>query len=432
METQGCCIALLETSLFVCIAQGGNKVGVSVSNADRGAIVTNTVNLNHPKEDIETIIPHFDFQAEMIKHAESFLPGTRKNIELGFTEWIGDSKRNLFIIIGGPGLGKTVIMAHLSKVFKKHVRAAHLCRYDILERRQPRRIILSLAYQLAMNFAPYRQTLEKNLSQYRDVATRTASEIWDQLLVAPLSTLPQPEGVAKIVLLIDALDESAYQDDRQGILHILRHKVRDLPSWVGVAVSSRPETGIIDELGRFKPMVIECDEANNQNDVRLLVEHRLTELGSIPDDEFEESVKAIMAKARGLFLYVKYIFEHGDVLNSLSKAQSLPDGLDDFYERTFERHFPLDHKSGINVALEALRPLLEIIVAAQRELNICEIATIMGKLPEKIFHVLSPISGLLGLPTDPNKRSDDTVVRFSHKSVRDWLVHADGRANKYH
>jgi hypothetical protein len=234
------------------------------------------------------------------------------------------------------------------------------------------------------------------------------------------------------ILLIDALDESENHGQNK-LLELLAQRLHSLPDWIRAAVSSRPEDPIVEQLlRRYQPLRIDCDAKNNQEDIRLFVTQQLAK--AAPHLR-KEATDLILGKAQGQFLFVRYAMDQlRDEAWTLEAVQSLPSGIDGFYLQTFERHFPLDDDTEDNPKLKKLRPLLQILVSAQEEFTLHDVARVAGQDMKTVLRSLEPMAGLLGPLRHPDKSVQDgrIIIKLFHKSVRDWLVHAGDRRGELH
>lgn len=76
-------------------------------------------------------------------------------------------------------------------------------------------------------------------------------EAFDLLLKGPMHELEPPKELLGVILLLDAMDESNSVDGKP-FPELLAELLRELPLWVRVAATSRPE---IEQLGNF----VHCD-----------------------------------------------------------------------------------------------------------------------------------------------------------------------------
>jgi hypothetical protein len=203
------------------------------------------------QEILDKVLDPFPFSADLRRMQQRFLPGTRKFVMQAFEAWLENADSRLFWISAGPGMGKSTVMAQLCLQYDSHIQAVHFCDHNNADRGSPRRVIQSLVHQLTQQFSEYREAIFKILPQLQNMQSGTLESLWE-LFTEPLNNLSPPSDGLKRVLLIDALDESEAQGGNS-LLDILRTYLDKLPSWIGVAVSSRPETPILQRLKRFSP-----------------------------------------------------------------------------------------------------------------------------------------------------------------------------------
>jgi hypothetical protein len=236
--------------------------------------------------------------------------------------------------------------------FSSHVRAEFYCEHNKHEHRDPKHVLLSLAYQLALHWPPYREVMLRihREGKLADLAKESKAEVlWSRVLSAPLSEIKMSAQDAcrkQVVLLLDALDESEAQGSNALLTMLgdcLRSDHTSLPAWVGIAVSSRPETPIMEKLKNCNPLKLSCDDARNQDDLKVFVRHKL---GQPPHSllgqgaAFDAAVALVFDNAKGLFLYASKVLSLENPLHTLEDVQRLPKGLDGFYAETFLRLCP--------------------------------------------------------------------------------------------
>ena len=166
-----------------------------------------------------------------------------------------------------------------------------------------------------------------------------------------------------------------------------------------------------------------------QKEVKSLLEAHGAETKT---GDFDRVVDRVVDKTSGQFalLYLKREPEQNSssdcIFSWLDAMEHLPDTLDDFYLDTFKRLFPLDEETDDNKTLAQLRPVLQVIVAAQRVLSVTELACVVSQEVRSVLRLLKPLGGLL----EPMRRRaghldvfrEEDLVNVHHKSVRDWLV----------
>lgn len=144
------------------------------------------------------------FEGDIIPHLGRFTGRQWVFDQIDF--WLADpSTSRVFWITGKPGVGKTAIASWLC-THRREVAAFHLCRHGHVEKSDPRRAVLSIAYQISSQLPGYQERLN-SLDLDQIVSEDNVRTLFDNLIVQPLSAnFPKPGRV--IVILIDALDEA--------------------------------------------------------------------------------------------------------------------------------------------------------------------------------------------------------------------------------
>ena len=282
------------------------------------------------------------------------------------------SSSRLFWIRGGPGAGKSCLSAKLVELYPDCIVALHLCRHNSADRRDARRLVKSMAFQLAERIPAYARRLREVLPAVfgMDAASLSASstaaeqrdhksavDLWQQLIVAPLSAVSSELSAEcstrgrRFALLIDALDEaSTSAGGKSDLLDLLASGGLDaLPPWVGVVLTSRPEAVIVARLQRYRPVEIQCESAENQADLRAFLQfcvrkaHQPSANTAAGDGSAASSsasapavadesalIDLLLAKSGGLFLLGRMMMEQHGLLHSDSgdAASSAPMGED--------------------------------------------------------------------------------------------------------
>jgi hypothetical protein len=201
-------------------------------------------------------------------------------------------------------MGKSVISAQVHQRYFNHVLAYHYCISAAgAEYRDPTAIVKSIMVQLYDRLPPYASELDgefkSQLEEFLGQGFVNAINLWKSFVVAPLgkikaelaaallarlqaslrlqnfhlfypdqsvlftSLLQVPTEEAKrdglavgrsprFCILIDAVDESGLASDKDNndLLIILKYYLALLPSWLVVLISGRPESQLIESLGR--------------------------------------------------------------------------------------------------------------------------------------------------------------------------------------
>lgn len=112
----------------------------------------------------------------------------------------------LFWIMGAPGDGKSAFAAQLTHTRGDTVIAAQFCDWNMADHRDARRVVCSLAFQLATRLPDYRKLL-LTLPEITELDRKDAAELFDYLLANPLRSVING-GRQRYLIVIDALDEA--------------------------------------------------------------------------------------------------------------------------------------------------------------------------------------------------------------------------------
>ena len=153
---------------------------------------------------LSNVLEPLPFDADLLPHLTQFTG--RTSIRNALVAWLADrSASRVFWITGVPGIGKTALAACLCH-HNAEVVAFHLCARGHALKADPRRCILSIAFQLASQLPDYQTRLAAiDLEQIiRGIDARTIFDLLD------LSAIVRPPGLARdLVVLVDGLDEAS-------------------------------------------------------------------------------------------------------------------------------------------------------------------------------------------------------------------------------
>ncbi|HUL61908.1 MAG TPA: toll/interleukin-1 receptor domain-containing protein [Methanocella sp.] len=363
--------------------------------------------LQHDRIDFEgyqsqlsTILKPLSFHGEIKYNLERFTGRTWVFDELD--RWLSDNNASkVFWIMGGPGVGKTAIASWLC-AHRPEIAAFHLCRYDDVQKRDPRRAVTSIAYQLSTQLPDYEERLHRvNMD---DLSSLDARVLFDQLIVQPFNAnYPDPER--DIVVLIDALDEATVEGKNE-LADLLSASFQRTPVWLRLIITSRPSPEVMVPLQAYSPLKIDITDPRNNEDVRAYL---MRELSQAKGDVKPQQIEGIVRKSSGLFLYAEWIVNEIKAGRlSLDKPDTFPQGLAGIYVKIFERQFPDLKRWEKDIA-----PALEVVCAAQEPLSLDTVASIFkweGREKRKFRHELSPLFTF------------DHGIQPFHKSIVDWLT----------
>ena len=343
------------------------------------------------------------FDADIAQHLKRFTG--RQWVFDQIDDWLSDPNGSrVFWITGAPGVGKTAIATWLCAK-RREVAAFHLCRHGHRQKSDPRRAVLSIAYQLSTQLSEYESRLN-SLNLERLVPESDARTLFDNLIVQPLSRgFPTPDR--PVVIVIDALDE-ATGDDRNELASFIASEFAGTPDWLRLIISSRPDPEVTHPLQGLTPHVLDTSVPNNEQDIRDFIAEQFrphTHGDAVPAPVTE----TILARSEGVFLYVEWVRQEVECGRlSLERPDEFPQGLGGVFARFFERQFP-----DIEFYKSQMRPALEVITAAQAPLPIEMLRAMLTWDDYAEAEFLTAVGSLYSI--------SDGLVQPFHRSVSEWL-----------
>jgi hypothetical protein len=353
----------------------------------------------------------------------------------------------VLLLLGNPGTGKTAVAAQLARASADRltsgrvdaamsalpVDAAYFCRagrvdlFDVAQR---------LSDQLAEVVPPFAQALRASLAaeiQIGEVQVRTGpvaagasvagvridlgalapESAFLRGVTLPLKRLREGGDRTRVVLLVDALDESLTSptaDALPGLLATVEH--------VHLVVTSRDDSRAVSGLrGQAQIIDLVADAPPDSDDVLAYLHHRLDQHGA--PAAMTVLVRRIAGEAAGNFLYARHVVEALIAAGRLAGLDEraahhvpLPEGgLPGIYREFLRRELGRDH----NAWVERFRPVLAAVAVAQDEgLDTDQLARVASLLRER------PITR--------------TAVRDVTGAARQFLdgAHPDGPFRVYH
>jgi hypothetical protein len=254
-------------------------------------------------------------------------------------------------------VGKSSFVAQLAHTRSDAIIAAQFIEWDKPDHRDAARVIRSIAFQLATRLPDYRKILLA-LPEIRKVDLKNAAELFDYLLSNPLRSVIDG-GRDRYLIVIDALDEAATAGRSPLVEMLARHAPR-LPDWIGIVVTSRPESAVKTPLQALNPCLLDTRTDANRSDLRdYLCQQLVPQLQRLSNAS--GVIEQIIEKSEGVFLYVDRFCDdvrHGYL--SLDDPDRFPQGLGGTFAEWFQRQFPdLDHFH------RNVRPAMRAILAAR-------------------------------------------------------------------
>jgi molybdopterin-guanine dinucleotide biosynthesis protein A len=362
--------------------------------------------------------------------------------------WLQQGNERFFILTGEPGVGKSAIAAQLVKTHKEIIAAYHFCIAGRSGTIEPNNVLLSLAAQLIDFFPDYAEALVNTIkplklsvnveitienlknSQVRGVVienlhTQNPQEALNVVLRRSLAALPNPPQQSKIIL-IDSLDEAVTFSDQDNLVTLLAG-MHDLPSWVRLILTSRPEDRVIVEFEPLKPYRLKETSEESLADIWQYVEERveqqtfqerLKEAEVIPQMLIEEVTKL----SSGNFLYTKLLLNDIEAgQQALNEISALPKSIDDIYLAFLRRFKSQEWK-------KQYQPILGTLTVTQEPVTEDALSNFTGLRPRQLRQDLGIIRQFLDVVENAEGEETRTYAIF-HQSLRDYLL--DKKRNKY-
>jgi hypothetical protein len=371
------------------------QVGLLTSALERGEVAPGDV-----RGRLTRLLKPLDFEYEISSVLEDF--ATRPTVVHAVDMWLAEETAEpVFWLTGGVGTGKTTIALWLAAQ-RRAVSAWHFCRYGHPAKADPRRCVMSLAYQLATQLPEYATQLAGlELDRILD-ANERADALFEQLMLEPLRDLPKPDR--QIVAMVDGLDEATI--DGRNELADLIDSYSGKPSWLRLLVTSRPEAPIASLLRGARRFDLDLHERETVADLTAFVVARLPEeAGSLR----EAAAAAIVERAGGTFLYARAVLD--DIAGgrlAVGDLSRLPSGLGGIFWRLFERQFP-----DTAAYRERVRPLLELLAAERAPLPLGLVSEILNWGPYDQHEVLTSVGSLCVTVAD--------AIQPFHASIVEWV-----------
>jgi hypothetical protein len=324
----------------------------------------------------------------------------------------------LFWITGDPGVGKSAFAAQLTHTHGDSVIASQFVEWDKPDHRNAQNVIRSIAFQLATRLPDYRKFL-LTLPEIKELERKNPSELFDYLLANPLKHAIDG-GRERYLIVIDALDEAGESGHNQ-LVELLARDAHRLPEWLGIIVTSRPESAVKTPLQGLNPLVLDTSNEANKNDIREYLLHHLA--SQLKDrTNINQIIGQILEKSEGVFLYAERFCD--DVRQnhiSLDHPDQFPQGLGGIFFQYFQRQFPVHE-----IYEKTIEPMLGAILAAREPLPVEILQKLFNWKETELRKWLRILGSLFPVATE----SGNEVIKPYHKSLSDWLVD-EKKAGKY-
>jgi len=245
------------------------------------------------------------------------LEGTRVDILGDIVDWINNSEPDtprVLWLYGQAGKGKSAI-AHTIASWFKSLGALGSCfcfTCDQQAERRHEKIFTTIARDLADRDHTFKQILAKVIAGDKALSTsHDVEQHWEKFILGPISKAAM-SLVERVVIMIDALDESGVEASRKEILGVLASaQVTELLSSIRILITSRPLPDITEALQDVPHITCrsmdDISTVSADRDIHLYVS---AQLGRKLMDRFTgQQVSCLIQLADGLFEWARLACE---------------------------------------------------------------------------------------------------------------------------
>ncbi len=353
-----------------------------------------------------------NYDGDIRRHVARF--EGRSALEQRLREWLNEpNAAQVLWLTGSPGLGKSAIAAWLAHRWAE-AGAMHFCQAGHLDKADPVRAVLSIAYQLSQHLDLYRARLS-NLELEREAQKNDARTLFDTLLVGPLAR-QYPEPDKPCVVILDGLDEATRNDGSNPLAQLVAADWARLPRWLRLIVSSRPDAEVQQWLSGVHTLSLSGQDPEQQADLLAYLDRQLQAMGRPVGPQV---LQRILQASEGAFHYTVLLLE--EVRQGRCNPEDpvdLPAGMNQIYLQSFKRRF-----ADATEYRGQTRPLLELILASPEPVPLAVLARATKREVCDVRQDLVALGSLVALEAGESETDSDwDTVRLSHSSLRNWLT----------
>jgi WD40 repeat protein len=375
------------------------------------------------------------------------LQDTRKEILQDIVSWAnghGATSQPIFWLAGMAGTGKSTIAMTLSEILSHtKVVASFFFERGAGELASSRRLIPTVAYQMAIKSTALRTSILKSVKLEPHVAKLAINYQLQQLFVRPLQDIMEdPNERRDLVIIIDALDECEDLADVKALIEILGSL--DLPSIEArILLTSRPEWPIrlafrnLSTIYHQELALHEVPRASVDTDIEVFTRDRMKDIRrshNLPYDwPSENDIKTLVSRAAGLFIFAATVCRYVDAprgsspirrLKQVCQAASPGSGshyireIDSIYSTVVSTCFAGDFDADELLSYKkVLQRMLTTIVIAFDELPTEALAEFAEADLAILIEALEALHAVMYTTRDRPK-----IVRVIHESFRDYML----------
>ena len=336
----------------------------------------------------------------------------RKWLTEEIEKWLNERNDSKFCVLyGDPGVGKSAFSAHYIH-YNSRVAAGIFCDYRNSFYNNPKIIIQTLAYLLACRIPTYREILSNILLDKEVISKLNENELFEFLLLKPLSEAMIDGGRETMCIVIDGLDETGTVE-HNALAETLSKYASRFPAWLKILVTSRKVSAVTAMLSNAKVIEIVSNDNNNIRDVEDFLKIKLSEKYNNIEN-YNVEIKKLSEKSNGIFLYANMLVEaimQEKIL--MGKIENFPEGLNGIFSSWFGWFF-----ENYQEYIDRFRLPLGMLISSEIPIPIGELRKIFEFDVNQVNDFLRKIEVLFRI--DENVFKEKTI-EISHKYFADWL-----------
>ncbi|KAJ1551779.1 POC1 centriolar protein A [Nowakowskiella sp. JEL0078] len=365
-----------------------------------------------------------EMEKERSRLFEKHTPGTRKWLFNSIYDFLvenfdpkNSNQEQVLWLSGNAGVGKSVMAAYAATELEERNLLAGMffAKHDDLGRNSAQNLIKTLAFQLCLWNPEFGykllDVLVKEKELFSEESKATTEKLFSTLILDPFRNLKSP---TPIVLVIDALDETGKAGHRSDILQVFSTHCKNLPGFVKLLVTSRPEVDIVNAFSGLKQRTLSASDEQSNSDALVYIENFLKKKNS----DSKENASLLVKKSGGLFVWLvlacNYLENYSSItvelIEELSDGSIVDEsGLDKLYYSIFDRIFTKEPPS-------FLHRILSAIVLVYEPLTAVDFSILLEIELKQVEQAIEVLQSLLNIDDASGK------IRVFHKSVADYLT----------
>ena len=367
-----------------------------------------------------------------------------------------DSK-NVLWITGLPGVGKSVIAAHLLTTLHSQLSAEiplgqrrqfylayFFCQEGEQKLKRAQNIIHTISYQLALQDKRFMGHLNRTRFEEKFMISPSVGVrlLYNRLVQQPLGSLLGPGSDENVYCVIDGLDEADFQskDGRSGDseISVLVKLLAKTPK-LRVLVLSRSVPEICDTMRVVQAATKEITATDNEEDIKRYVKWKVCESLKLREGFRRNNVDPVMHmrnSANGIFLWVDMLLRFLEGSTSLKEFESglreIPVQFNELYKQILQRISSSVTDRSKLIITEVIR----VVIVSPRELQVEELQALVENILEDEFfdftQLLKSVCGTFLRIVDDAIDSRRKYVRVVHDTFREYITSDASKNENFH